>query len=332
MPEVLRETEHSATDAKLPERGTVAVCVCTFRRPAGLRRLLESLVATIPRTLAVSDVHYEVRLVLVDNEPTEPNRSLTHEVAERAPWPLEYVVEPRRGIAHARNAAFRTCRETADFVAWIDDDEIAAAGWLEGLLSAQRETGADVVAGPIVPRFESPPAGWIEAGKFFERPRFPDRSRLTYAYTCNALVTMETLALWDPPFEESLALAGGEDTYFFRKVFLAGKKIVWADDALVFEFVPASRMHASWLLRRAYRRGTTLSLTLVGLEDSWRRRLKRTAHAGMATIHGISLLIAAPVGGRATLVRALQRICFAAGLLTGLTGRTYVEYTHTHGT
>jgi succinoglycan biosynthesis protein ExoM len=330
MPETLLE-DVGPTSREAPEAaGTVALCVCTYGRPQALCRLLESLVATVPPSIA-SAGRYEVRVVVVDNDVAEPNRQLTQEIAERAPWPLEYVVEPRRGIPHARNAAVRACSGTADFVAWIDDDEVPAPGWLEALLSAQHETGADVVAGPIVPRFESPPAAWVEKGGFFERPRFQDRSQITYARAGNALVAVDLFRLSVPPFNESFALAGGEDTYFFRQVFLAGKKITWADDALVTEFIPASRARTSWLLRRAYRRGNTLSVTLVGLEGSWRRRLKRAAHAGLATIHGIALLLAAPFRGRPTLVRALQRICFAAGLLTGLTGRTYVEYTNVHG-
>jgi succinoglycan biosynthesis protein ExoM len=330
LPETQLQDVRSPTGAT--RTGTVALCVCTYGRPMGLRRLLESLLATVPPAIASPAGQHHVRVIVVDNDPAEPNRQLAREIADRAPWPLDYVTEPRRGIPHARNAAVRACRDTADFVAWIDDDEVPMPGWLEALLAAQQETGADVVAGPVIPRFESPPAAWVEKGGFFERPRFPDRTQLTYAYTCNALVAFGVFELATPPFNESLGLSGADDTYLFRQAFLAGKKIVWADDALVIEFVPASRLRISWLLRRAYRRGNTLSVTLVGLEDSWHRRLKRVAHAGVSTIHGIWLILAASFAGRSALVRGLQRISFAAGLLTGLSGRAYAEYRDIHGT
>jgi succinoglycan biosynthesis protein ExoM len=286
----------------------------------------------VPRPNSSEDAGYDVRIVVVDNDAEEPNRQLIQEVAERAPWPLDYLVEPRRGVPYARNRAIAACG-TVDFVAWIDDDEVPTDGWLEALLSAQQETAADVVIGPVLPEFETTPPAWVVEGGFFERERRrrPDRTQLTFAYTCNALVAGDVFGLSTPPFNESLGLSGADDTYFFRQAFLAGKKIIYADDAVVIEHIPASRARTSWLLRREYRRGNTLSVSLVGLEDSRRRRLKRTGHAAAATFHGIALLLAAPLRGRSTLVHGLQRLCFAAGLLTGLTGRPYAEYRHIHG-
>ena len=125
---------------------------------------------------------------------------------------------------------------------------------------------------------------------------------------------------------ERFGLLGGEDTHFFMRVYLRGAKLVWAADARVYESIPASRMSVSWLLRREYRRGNTLSLCLRELEDSGPRRLKRVAHGLVQLGQGAVLVVAAPVFGRYMLVRGLQRGAFGAGLITGLGAHVYEEY------
>jgi glycosyltransferase involved in cell wall biosynthesis len=65
------------------------------------------------------------------------------------PWPLRYVVEPRRGLSFVRNRAISEARAArADFVAFLDDDEVATAPWLTELLRVQGRYAADVVTGP----------------------------------------------------------------------------------------------------------------------------------------------------------------------------------------
>jgi hypothetical protein len=60
-------------------------------------------------------------------------------------------------------------------------------------------------------------------------------------------------------FDESMALNGGDDEEFFTRVFTAGFQIVWADNAIVRESIPASRSTVRWLVRRSFRVGTSSS-------------------------------------------------------------------------
>ena len=157
----------------------------------------------------------------------------------------------------------------ADFVAFLDDDEIACREWLAELLRVQRSTGADVVTGTVLPAFEVDPPTWMVDGGFFERRRYPTGHRLPYARTSNVLIAAPVIAAAGPaPFAEALALNGGDDTHFFMRAHDQGFSIVWADDAVVHETIPASRLSARWLLMREYRRGNTLSLCLRDLHDS----------------------------------------------------------------
>src|SRR3546814_11946320 len=77
----------------------VALCAATYRRPEGLGRLLDGL-AALEQSGALEPI-----VVIVDNSADSQARVPVAAAAERFPWPLHYVAEPRRGITFARNAA-----------------------------------------------------------------------------------------------------------------------------------------------------------------------------------------------------------------------------------
>jgi len=303
---------------------SVAICVITYLRPVGLRRLLEGLGdLEVPAETGV-------RVVVVDNDPGASARQVVDEVRTGLRHPVDYAVESVPGIPAARNAAVDRARG-ADFVAFVDDDEWPDARWLVELLATQRATGADVVTGPVLPVFERTPPAWVVDGRFFDRPRHGDAERIGYARTSNVLIRSSLFDGDESPFDLAFGKLGGSDTHFFTRARMAGRTIVWADRAVVHETVPASRVTTRWLLQRQYRLGNTLSLCLRLLDPTPRRLAKRAAHGVVRLAHGAVLLLASPVRGRATLVRAGQELCFAAGLLSGLGGFTYAEYKVVHG-
>lgn len=303
----------------------VAVCVATLHRPVGLGALLASLAALdVPADI-------DLTVVVVDNDAQASARAVVETWRDRIPGEVVYVIEERRGIPFARNRAVASAGEV-DWVAFVDDDETVARDWLAELLRVAREHDADVVTGTVLPQFVEPPPDWAVSGGFFERPRFPTGTTIPYARTSNALVASHLLAADGPrPFNEAMANNGGDDTHFFQRVRLAGGRIVWADDAVVAESVPVTRVRPRWLLQREYRRGNTLSLCLRDLEDSPARRLKRVGAAGFHAAAGVATVLTSPLRGRVALLRGGQRVWFAAGLLTGLTGHVYQEYSVVHG-
>ncbi|HEX8692866.1 MAG TPA: glycosyltransferase family 2 protein [Longimicrobium sp.] len=306
---------------------SVSVCVCTFRRPRGLARLLEALAR-----VSAERLQGELEVVVVDNDPEGSARETVAALAPSLPWPVRYVPEPRRGISFARNRA--VAEAGAEWIAFLDDDEEPEPGWLDELLRVQAGHAADVVAGPVMPRFEAPVPRWIERGRFFEVPRHATGTRLPYADTGNVLVrasVFRALGGAEGPFSARLALAGGEDTHFFLRVARAGHRIVWADDALAWEWVPPSRTRVSWLLRRAFRRGNTWALCERELDPAFRVRALRLARAVGRIGVGTLRMLAAPFSGTHAAVDALRGICFGAGSVAGLAGFRYDEYRTTHG-
>lgn len=270
---------------------------------------------------------HRIVVLVIDNDVAQSARAVVADFAAGFPWPARYCVEDTRGLSHVRNRAVREALALqADFVAFIDDDELVSGDWLEHLLAVQREYAADVVTGPVVPRYDPGVPGWVVAGGFFERPRHATGTRLESARSGNCLIRSTLLNSTADPFDARFAFSGGEDTHFFRRVRASGAVIVWADGAVVTERVPASRGRLGWLLRRAYAGGSSFTVSqrldappIVWVASALARGIARS-------LEGTLLLGPGLVGGRASTTRALQRVSVGLGALAGLIGRLPEPY------
>lgn len=310
----------------------VAICIITYRRPEGLRRVLDAVSRLTPP--APGDRTVEVEVVVVDNDPAGTGAAVVAKTtADRYPWPVHLEIEEARGISRARNRAVEVARERvgADFVAFIDDDEWPEPSWLDALLRTQRDYSADIVAGPSLPNFEAPAVDWIVKGGFFERPRYATGTELEAARTSNVLIASRVLQAIDPPFDDRFGMTGGEDTHFFARARRAGYRIVWADEAVVTEYVPRSRARPPWLLKRAFRSGSAMSIIACDLSPTARTRATRLAKGCGRVAHGLVTLPVAVASGRGGLLRSGQRIFLGFGAVAGVLGLTHEEYRRTTG-
>ncbi len=329
-------TDHGSTatepdgagSADSDRAGIVAVCCLTFRRPVGLRRVLEGIAALRFDTGVTPE---SVRVVIVDNDPEGSGEAIVDEMRAEVPFELRYAVEARRGIPFGRNRAVAESGDV-DLIAFLDDDEAPEPDWLAQLLHTAAETGADVVTGPVLPVFDERPPDWVLRGRFFDRRRHATGELLHYARTSNVLIRRDLIARWEEqPFEVAFGMSGGDDTYFFKRAYLDGATIVWADEAVVREWVPVTRVSVRWMLKREFRRGNTLSLCLRMLQDSPARRVRRVVGGLGQIARGVVTVPFGLVRGREVAVAGLKRIWFGAGLIGGLTGSVVSEYSTVHG-
>jgi succinoglycan biosynthesis protein ExoM len=306
----------------------VSVCVVTRRRPKALARLLRGLAELAFDKCAEPSI----QIVVVDNDAEGSGRSVVLHARAALRWPVDYAVEPRQGIAIARNTAVARTSADTEFIAFIDDDEVPAREWLDELLAAQAHYGADIVAGPVLPRFEASVAPWLEHGGFYCRKRYPTGSPIDRVATNNVLFRRSIFFDAEIRFNERMALTGGADTLFFLEATRAGFRAVWADAAHVEEWLPASRLKAQWLLLRAYRGGNSFSLGQLELEPAILTRLSRFAKGAARILVSVFRIPAALVGGRPALLRALMGVMLGAGTIAAVLGARYDEYRTTHGT
>jgi succinoglycan biosynthesis protein ExoM len=303
----------------------VAIAVITFRRPELLRRLLESLQAQ-----EVTG-RYRIRIVVVDNDPSGSARS----VVPDGRYPVEYAIEPEPGIPFARETSVRMCAAD-DALIFVDDDEVAPDGWLETLLGAWRTYDADVVTGPVKGTIPADAPDWNRHSDVHDSTGRRSTGELqNKAYTNNTLVSRKVLDTVTPAFHPAFRHTGSSDLHFFLRVHRAGFDIVWCEQALLREDVPASRTTLRWLVRRAFRSGAGDSISRVLIGRAPLSYLQAAAY-GLARIGsaGGYLVLGIVTARKPYLLKALRRFFSGVGTLAGIFGINHDEYAerHTGGT
>lgn len=226
----------------------VSVCICTYRRPGLLLRLLASLTRQRPSSA------FTFSVVVADNDASESARSVVAEFGADAPFPVVYCAESRQNIALVRNKALE--HADGDYVAFIDDDEFPAEDWLEKLVYLCEMQQVAGVLGPVRPHFDAAPPRWILRGGFCDRPEHPTGMILQWSQgrTGNVLFRRSILDDVPEPFLPEFG-TGGEDQDFYRRMMERGHRFVWCNEAVAYETVPPSRQTRGYMLRRALLRG-----------------------------------------------------------------------------
>ena len=299
----------------------VLVAALTYRRPADLAEILPLLIAQA----AAGDPWTEV--LVVDNDPDAGAADLVRGVAEHSP--VRYAHEATPGIAAARNRALAEATGF-DLLVFIDDDERPVDDWLARLLATYAIDRPTAVVGPVVSRYDAPPEPWISAGRFFERRRMATGTVVDVAATNNLLLDLAQVRKLDLRFDERFGLTGGSDTLFTRQILDRGGRMVWCDEAVVWDVVPTARLTRQWVLRRAYRSGNSYSRVALERASGWGRLRVR---AGL-TVRGVARLAGgsarylggALTGSLAGRARGRRTLARGAGMLGGAYGSVYSEY------
>ncbi|WP_167568779.1 glycosyltransferase family 2 protein [Brevibacillus migulae] len=300
----------------------VAICITTYKRPEGLKRLLDALeILTFSKSAPAN-----IRVVVVDNDPAEGEKAFCQKRSETYRWPLTYVCEHNRGISYARNRAIAAVIDDTDCFAFIDDDEVPEPQWLDELLSVYMNYKADVVTGPVLSVFEGQVPAWVIKGKFFDRPRYATGTDMRFAASGNVLIRTNILRSLPAFFDERLSLTGGEDTHFFMRLVKLGYRIVWADQAVVHEYVPQTRVNLQWIAKRDFRTGNTITFCELDLSPSLAIRIKRIVFGTGKIVQGILQFLCSPVLGKHVYAYGVKHMYRGFGMLAAIVGGKYEEY------
>ena len=306
----------------------LTIAVLTFRRPVDLAAVLPLL---LEQAAELATGYRTVEVLVVDNDPDGSGRPVVQTMGDPR---VRYVAEPEPGIAAARNRALAEAGAGAGHtLVFIDDDERPHPGWLAALLAAQSAAGAVAVAGAVVSDFEAPLDPWVAAGDFFRRRRMPTGTPIGVAATNNLLLDLGVVRAAGLTFDAAFGLSGGSDTLFTRQLAALGP-MVWCDDAVVTDHVPAARTTRDWVLRRAYRSGNSASrvdLALAGgVVDRARARGTAVGRGLPRVVGGLGRwLVGRVLRSPAHQAHGLRTAARGAGMLAGTAGHVYVEYRRT---
>lgn len=230
----------------------ITVCVCTFKRPQYLERLLKSLVSQQTESL------FDFSVVIVDNDAQRSAEPVVSAFSKEGRIEVIYCVEVRQNIALARNKAVAAAK--GDYICFIDDDEFPIENWLLLLYKTCQQYGVDGVLGPVKPFYDETPPAWVVKGKFYDRPSYPTGFVIDWrkGRTGNTFLRRELFRDEPEPFKPHFR--SGEDQDFFRRMIDKGHVFVWCHEALAYESVPSNRWKLSFMVRRALLRGKVAAL------------------------------------------------------------------------
>lgn len=281
------------------EAPSLAIVICTFKRPELLRLCLRSIAAQN----APDSPHGGVNVYVVDNSDEGDARPIVTQEALASPWPMVWMEAHPPNISVARNAGVRAGSE--DFVAFVDDDQTLDQGWLAAVFRAVADNRADAWLGRVVGLFEAPerttPAIWnlfsrdLTEDSGFELFAFGPGRSVGITLATNNCVFRRATCLDDAQvdgagvFDPSFGKGGGEDFDLFCRLQRRGRRFVWLAEATAREFVPASRCDRAYLRRRFYAGGQAFAEAMArggsdpGLER-WLIRGKAFIQAGLLTL------------------------------------------------
>lgn len=232
--------------------GRVCIGLCTYQR-VHLQDTLESLFQLqMPSHIAGLDI------VVVDNDKSAFGFEILSKMSFPAGVRVRYCRESKKNISVARNKILELA--SCDWLALIDDDEIADPDWLIKLDEArEKQPSATAVFGPIESELPLIAPEWLREGKFFDRAPKVDGQSVQTGSTGNAYMNMNIIRAKNFWFDEAYGLTGGEDSQFFFSMHLAGCSMYWAEFAIVRERVEPDRWSAEYLRKRRFRVGQTYS-------------------------------------------------------------------------
>ncbi len=233
----------------------VSVVICTYAD-----NRYDDFVEAAESVLAQS--HDPVELVAV----VDGNEELSERARERfgdRENVLVHCNDENRGLSYSRTRGVE--RASGDIIAFLDDDAVAAADWVEQLLVGYEETDALAVGGRMVPDWV---AGrpthlpeeflWLVGANYERRlePWTEVRNTLGSNLSFRREVFEEVGG-----FDEQVGLTGddqiqAEETELCIRMYEAfGRGVLYNPDAVAKHKVFAYRTETAWLLRRAFWQG-----------------------------------------------------------------------------
>jgi glycosyltransferase involved in cell wall biosynthesis len=257
----------------------ITVCICTYKRPIYLLRLLTTL------NYQLTDGLFSYSITVVDNDCLCSAKDIVNYFMTKSNIRINYWVEPNQNISLARNMCIEKTK--GEFLAFIDDDEFPADNWLLILFKAIKKYHSDGVLGPVIPHYEKSPPYWVTAGAFHKRPSHATGTILNWknTRTGNVLLRKKIFDDTNNNFLPELG-RGGEDRDFFKRMIQKGYFFIWCEEAPVYESVPPDRCKRSFMLKRALIRGANPHFKSIDVVKSF----------VAAPIYALSLPVLAIIG------------------------------------
>jgi glucosyl-dolichyl phosphate glucuronosyltransferase len=301
---------------------TFSIVIATRNRESLLAQTLEALFAqTWPRD--------QFEIIVADNGSTDRTAAVLEAARVRTDGPVVHPLHvPTPGKSHAVNAAVAVSK--ADFIAYTDDDVRPEPAWLERLAAAFDETGADFVAGRVLPIWAAPRPAWLSPavyGVLAVPENGDDRVEISKGGRQDIMPIGANMAVRRRVIErlEGLrsdlgklegSLRGAEDHEFFLRMLHAGFRGVYEPTAVVHHWVPTGRLSRAYFRRWFFQNGKDVARLEPAFPSPWTRLLGLPRYLWREAASDSASLVAATVRRNAAeRFRAATRLLWFSGYL-----------------
>lgn len=240
-----------------------SVIVCTYNRAANL----PACIAHLARQEGTEGIDWEV--LVVDNNSSDDTAATVERLQGEHPICLRYTFESKQGLSNARNCGIRA--SAAARVIFIDDDILAAPGWLAAYARAFAEHDCDAAGGRILVQPPSPLPAWIRPEMmgflghldYGDEPmeldgveRFPFGGNMAFHRRA-----LERIGDFDPNLgrkgdtDSADGLFKGEETEYFRRLAERGGTIRYVPGATVSHHILPYQLQRKFFLTIHYNEG-----------------------------------------------------------------------------
>lgn len=275
-------------------RPLISVVICTYNRATLLHDVLQT---TCTQTLSAE----QFEVLVVDNGSTDATAQVIADFGRRYAH-VHSLVEPKLGLAHARNCGWQAAQGT--YVAYLDDDCQVPPTWLQNAQAIIAERRPVAMIGPFYALHSMPPPRWWHAA--FDR--FHSLEYTTHAGDLPTRIFIGGVSLFIQRkllqqlggFDPALGMKGQqlgyeEDSDLGRRIVHVTGQPIYYDPALwVYHLVRAEKLSLRFLIRDQVMRGRYYyrALSAQKQPEGWGRFLLRSGKVSvkLAYLIGRALL------------------------------------------
>jgi GT2 family glycosyltransferase len=236
----------------------LSVIVATRNRAQAIAECLDSIAASLAKAAPL-----DAEVVVVDNGSQDATSRVVAQWATGCAFPLRLLVEPRAGLAVARNRALQAAE--GELLVFTDDDCRLSKEYVRDLLSHDAADTEPVLRG-----------GRVELGDHTDLPitirTTPTRQRFNrrtnpathdsivgHISGCNMTMRralVERLGPFDERFGVGSSIESGEDSDYLVRAYLAGFTLEYVPNMTVFHYHGRKEKAVGYKLYRSYSIGT----------------------------------------------------------------------------
>lgn len=257
----------------------ISVIICTYNRDKYIYNVLKSIAQG-----SLGTNRYEI--VLIDNNCTDRTRPEVERFCADFPdVTLNYYVETKQGLSHARNRGIRESK--GDLLVYVDDDATVNPDYLATYSNwFEQHPETDAAGGPIIPHYETGAepkwmtyfikrllTGYLYFGNKpgpFPGKNYPGGGNAAYRSSVFEKVGLYNVELG----RNGNNLGGGEEKDIFDKMSRHGMQFTYLPDAILYHSIPGYKLEPDYFNRLTKGIGQSeRARTLKIGRKSYRKRL-----------------------------------------------------------